>query len=273
MDIQTKKEGDIMESNIIFFDIDGTLFNEKTYTVPNSAKAALKKAQENGHLIFINTGRTIIGIDDCVKELNFDGYVCGCGTYIEFKNKEILHRNLGIDLSKEIVAKLRKYNIDAILEGKNDIYYDTNIHSKEVIRIKERHIREGFYKGKTFDDTEINFDKFVIWTNENSDFESFHNEFKSLFEFIHRGEGFYELVPLGFSKASGIEYLINYLDIHHENTYAIGDSTNDLSMLKYVKNSIAMGNSTPLLFDLVSFVTKDIEDDGIKYALKHYNII
>ncbi|NRY46482.1 hydroxymethylpyrimidine pyrophosphatase-like HAD family hydrolase [Clostridium beijerinckii] len=44
-------------------------------------------------------------------------------------------------------------------------------------------------------------------------------------------------------------------------------------MLKYVKNSIAMGNSTPLLFDLVSFVTKDIEDDGIKYALKHYNII
>ena len=44
-------------------------------------------------------------------------------------------------------------------------------------------------------------------------------------------------------------------------------------MLEYVKNSIAMGNSHPLLFDLVSFVTKDIEEDGISYALKHYNII
>ncbi|NRY46483.1 hydroxymethylpyrimidine pyrophosphatase-like HAD family hydrolase [Clostridium beijerinckii] len=37
-----------MESNIIFFDIDGTLFNEKTYTVPNSAKAALKKHKKMG---------------------------------------------------------------------------------------------------------------------------------------------------------------------------------------------------------------------------------
>lgn len=44
-------------------------------------------------------------------------------------------------------------------------------------------------------------------------------------------------------------------------------------MLEYVENSIAMGNSTPLLFDLVSFVTKDIEEDGISYALKYYNII
>jgi hydroxymethylpyrimidine pyrophosphatase-like HAD family hydrolase len=44
-------------------------------------------------------------------------------------------------------------------------------------------------------------------------------------------------------------------------------------MLEYVKNSIAMGNGNPLLFDLVSFVTKDIEDDGIDYALKHYKII
>ena len=66
---------------------------------------------------------------------------------------------------------------------------------------------------------------------------------------------------------------MEHLDIPHENTYAIGDSTNDLSMLEYVKNSIAMGNSHPLLFDLVSFVTKDIEEDGIEYALKHYNII
>lgn len=32
-----------MKSNIIFFDIDGTLFNEKTCTVPNSAKADLKR--------------------------------------------------------------------------------------------------------------------------------------------------------------------------------------------------------------------------------------
>lgn len=262
-----------MNPNILFFDIDGTLLNEKTYIVPDSAKKSIKKAQENGHLLFINTGRPILEIDDCIKELNFDGYICGCGTYIELKNEELFHKSLGVDLSRRIANKLREYKIDSILEGKHGVYYDNNIYSEEVLRIKERHTREGFYRGQTFDDTDIDFDKLVIWTNENSDFESFYEEFKSALEFIHRGENFYELVPLGFSKASGIEYLEKHLDIPHENTFAIGDSTNDLSMLEYVENSVAMGNSNSLLFDLVSFVTKDIEEDGIEYALKHYNII
>ena len=44
-------------------------------------------------------------------------------------------------------------------------------------------------------------------------------------------------------------------------------------MLQYVENSIAMGNSNPILFDFVSFVTKHINDDGISHALKHYKII
>jgi hydroxymethylpyrimidine pyrophosphatase-like HAD family hydrolase len=44
-------------------------------------------------------------------------------------------------------------------------------------------------------------------------------------------------------------------------------------MLEYIDNDIAMGNSHPILFDLVSFVSKDIEEDGISYALEHYNII
>ena len=264
-----------MKPNIIFFDIDGTLMSEKTYMVPDSAKKAIKEAQNNGHYVFVNTGRPILEIDKCIEELNFDGYICGCGTHIKFKTEDLFHKSLGVTLSKKVAEKLREYNIDAILEGKKGVYYDNDaqISSKEVQRIKTRDIKEGFYVGQTFDDSDIDFDKLVIWNNENSNFEAFQNEFKDVFEFIHRSKDFYELVPLGFSKASGIKYIIDYLNIPHENTYAIGDSTNDLSMLEYVYNSIAMGNSHPKLFDLVTFVTKDIEEDGIAHALTHFNII
>ena len=41
-----------MKQKVLFFDIDGTLLSEKTHTVPQSAKEALKKAKEKGHLIF-----------------------------------------------------------------------------------------------------------------------------------------------------------------------------------------------------------------------------
>lgn len=262
-----------MDKKIIFFDIDGTIITEDTNFIPSSTKNSIRQAQSNGHLTFINTGRPISEINSYLRELNFDGYVCGCGTYIEFKDEILLYKSLGNKLSKEIAEKLRKYNLDGILEGKESIYYDSVIHSDRVLNIKKLHISENFYHGATWDDPNINFDKFVLWINENSNFEGFYEEFKNIFEFIKRDSDFYEVVPLGFSKASGIKFLLDKLSIPFENTYAIGDSTNDLSMLKYVKNSIAMGNSNPILFDLVSFITKDINDDGIEHALKHYNII
>lgn len=53
----------------------------------------------------------------------------------------------------------------------------------------------------------------------------------------------------------------------------MGDSENDLDMLKAVKNSIAMGNAKEEILTYCSYVTKGIEEDGIYHALKHFGII
>lgn len=264
-----------MKRKIIFFDIDGTLLSETTHKIPESAKIAIKKAQENGHLLFINTGRCISNIVPSIKEMNFDGFVCGCGTYIEYKGKELLSNSFSNSYAKELIDDLHEYKIDSILEGKSGTYFDNDdlIFNPEVKAIKEYNIKHDLCEVKSFNDDSLNFDKFVIWTNSNSNFEKFYNKYKNKFDFIHRNDNFYEIVPLGYSKATGIEFLINHLDIDFDNTYALGDSPNDLSMLEYVKNSIAMGNSSKTLFNLVSYVTTDIEEDGVYNALKHFDII
>lgn len=262
-----------MAKSIIFFDVDGTLLSETTHLVPESTKTALKKAKENGHLLFINTGRACSNIDSYIKEFDFDGYVCGCGTYIEFKNEVLFSRTLDNSFARDLVKNIRKCRLDGIIESKTATYYDDFIYGPEVREIKDHHVLKEGHVIKSFDDENIDCDKFVVWYNEKSDFNKFHDIYKEDFEFIHRDVNFYEIVPKGFSKASGIQFLIDKLDIPYENTYALGDSTNDLSMLKYVKNSIAMGNSNPVLFDLVSYVTTDIEEDGIYNALKHYSLI
>ena len=46
----------------LFFDIDDTLIGGLTGTIPESALEALKKVKEQGHEIFINTGRTICSL-------------------------------------------------------------------------------------------------------------------------------------------------------------------------------------------------------------------
>ena len=47
-----------MNKAALFFDVDGTLIDEQTKIVPESTLRALKQAEKNGHLVFINTGRT-----------------------------------------------------------------------------------------------------------------------------------------------------------------------------------------------------------------------
>ncbi|MBU5317635.1 Cof-type HAD-IIB family hydrolase [Clostridium bornimense] len=264
-----------MDKKIVFFDIDGTLIDEETHLIPNSTKEALKNLKANGNLAFINTGRPIFEITDYIRSFDFDGYICGCGTYIEFNNEVLFYKSLGNKLSLELAKDIKLFNLEGILEGRYDIYFDKieNIKNSNVLRIMEQHKREGFFTGSTLDDQSMDVDKLVIFCNESSNFLGFYNKYKNVFDFIKRSDNFYELVPNGYSKASGIKFIIDYLNIPLENTYAIGDSTNDLSMLQYVENSIAMGNSNPEIFDLVSYKTTSVNDNGIYNALKHYNLI
>ena len=75
------------------------------------------------------------------------------------------------------------------------------------------------------------------------------------------------------AKATGIQTFIDLIGASIDDCISIGDSTNDLPMLTYTKESVAMGNSNPVLFDYVTYITTDIEDDGIYNALKHFNVI
>lgn len=127
------------------------------------------------------------------------------------------------------------------------------------------------------DDPVLAFDKFIILTDTNSDIDLFHTKLKDNFDFIIREEmhpyGFEEIVPKGCSKASGIDFIVKHLKASLDDCYVFGDSTNDLSMLTHVKNSIAMGNAYPEVLRNTSYVTTPIDRDGIRNALKHFKLI
>ena len=63
------------------------------------------------------------------------------------------------------------------------------------------------------------------------------------------------------------------LDININETMAFGDSENDKEMLKVVSIGVAMGNAIEELKQVSDFVTKDLYDDGIDYALRKYGVI
>ncbi|MGB4659613.1 MAG: Cof-type HAD-IIB family hydrolase [Mobilitalea sp.] len=262
-----------MDNKIIFFDIDGTILSHRDNSISDSTISAIKQAQANGHLTFINTGRTLAELEDRITEIGFDGYVCGCGTYILHNDSVLLQQTIDAATLPTLIDDLHKYEMEAILEGTSAIYYDKISTMPYIKMIKEKQIFGRKTNIQTWDGPDISIDKFCMWSQHDDNFQKFYQKYENEFEFIDRGEDFYEVVPKGYSKASGIEFLINHFDIPHDNTYALGDSSNDLSMLTYVKNSIGMGNSDEVILDVVSYVTEDVDKDGVELALRHYGII
>ncbi len=259
---------------IIFFDVDGTIITEdERAIIPESTRRAIAKARENGHLTFINTGRTIFNLSEELKSIGFDGYLCGCGTYIEYNGEVMLYNKLEQDYCRKIAALVEECGVTPVYERSDCLFFDNTAPDCEGLRyFKEVFIGQGISIDHDVTDDDFSFDKFVFWTNENSNSEKLIKVISEDFMVIDRGDGFYENVPKGFTKATAIEMLLEKLGIPMENAYAVGDSANDLPMLTAVPNSIAMGGAEKI-YPYVSFVTKSIDEDGIEYALQHFGII
>lgn len=260
--------------SIIFFDIDGTIAteDERSY-IPESTRQAIAETRKKGNLTFINSGRTAFNIPQRIKELGFDGYLCGCGTYIEYNDKVMLYHKLDKAYCRKTAELIRTFNVTPVYEWKDGYFFDDKAPKTAGFdHFMKTFVDQGIDVSRRVEDNDFVFDKFVIWTNENSDFNGFCKTIGKDFSIIDRGNGFYENVPVGYTKATAIYKILNELDIPIERAYAIGDSMNDLPMLEAVPNSIAMGGAEQI-YPYVSYVTTSIEKDGIANALKHFNLI
>ena len=263
-----------MTPKMIFFDIDGTLIPEGDTVISQSTKNAIAKARANGHLTFINTGRTFFNIDPFILDLGFDGLICGCGTYIYYHGQKLFSHTIPHDRCVETIHMMRKLKIPGFFEENTHIYFDEELPSTGFIDELRR-----MFKAKNLEfsidikNPSFTYDKILVHMNQDSDERAFKAYISPFLDYIDRGNQITEIVQKGYSKATGIQFMCDYLNIPLKNCYAIGDSTNDLPMLAYVPNSIAMGNSMPEILPFCTWQTRDVDKDGIEFALKHYHII
>ena len=122
-------------------------------------------------------------------------------------------------------------------------------------------------------DESYDYDKFCCITDENSDKEGFFGNLQADFDIIDRGNNFWECVPKGHSKATAIAAVLKEYGLSLEDAYVFGDSTNDLPMFAYAKNRVLMGKHDRELEVFDSFLTRNVEEDGIAWALKQLGLI
>ncbi|MCI5650083.1 MAG: HAD-IIB family hydrolase [Fusicatenibacter sp.] len=258
----------------LFFDVDGTLLSEVTRKVPKSAADAIRKAGEKGNLTFVNTGRTWSQLPGNIRSMPFSGFLCGCGTYIQYKDEVLFHKAIPQERGEEIVRLIKKYNGDMILEGREDIFFQERMSRFDPLERTRRYFRNmGLGLEKTAESREISFDKFVVYSDEQTKLDFLLDALRADMDIMDRRGGLYEVVPKGYTKATAIGFVLEQMGIAKEDAYVFGDSSNDLSMFQCGAHTIAMGSHDAILDPYTEFVSKTVEEDGLAYAMEHYGLI
>ena len=82
-----------------------------------------------------------------------------------------------------------------------------------------------------------------------------------------------ELASKAFNKGKAVERLCEFLGISRADTIAIGDSMNDLEMLKAVEIGVCMADGSPSLKKIARMVCPAVTEDGIYHAFEKLQLI
>jgi len=278
----------MMKRKSIFLDVDGTLVSGHATMNPKVVEA-INRARQNGHCVFICTGRNKTGIKYELAKADFDGIIASAGSYIEIDNK-VIH---SVYFNKLLVDKISK------VFDENNIYY--NYECTDVTYMSKKMV-ELFIGGVNFESGNIELEKMM-----QEEFKKFSIQDLSLYnnQDIHKicfiatdqidverakkqlGDDVNmvihdifdattingELISKVDNKATAIKQVIDYLGIDKKDTIAFGDSMNDYEMINFVECGIAMGNACKELKEVASRICRSVDEDGIYYEFIELGLI
>lgn len=264
--------------DLIALDMDGTLLNSKKEVDPLAIEE-MKTAVEKGKLIALSTGRCLAELSPYSELLNYVHYgVLESGAMLyDFKNKQILNKTtLPSSYVEEIIHILWEKDImyQPMVDGQ--IYFS----QMELDRLDEFSMEQyrPLYEAcaKTVPETR----EFVLQhTGELSKFNLYHTSqeaklttYKELshlpVEIVEGEPTAYEVSAKGVSKGNGLLKLCEILGLEIEKTAAVGDSTNDESILKTCGLPIAMGNAKDFIKELSQCIVADNDHHGCAEAIR-----
>jgi len=275
-----------MGMSYLFFDVDNTVVSKKRGRIPEDTYVAIRKAMDNGHKCIWCTGRAYRMCDEVADLGIVDAVVCnGAGVVIDGKMANAW--TIDPEVVKKTITKIEEldggfqiqdgwYGVqndythdhfrDVFREAFPDIDPDVKLKQKAMLHIDE-------YTPGKIQKIDFSFNTIKEAREFLSSLDSSLNYITAASYYVGEGSQYGEITLKGVSKGEGIKKMVSLLGGDMKDTYGFGDSTNDLEMLKAVNTSVVMGNGTDDVKEVADFITKDVDDGGIAYALRHFGLI
>ena len=263
----------------IALDLDGTLTNHDKVVTPRTRQALLK-AQEQGAIIILASGRPTYGIvpvAECLELEKRGGYILSYngGNIVNANTGEKLFSQFLPDAVIPILYKYAKEKNHALLGyAGNEIITEMpdDQYVKEESRINKMNIRKV---DNLLDALEPHPTK-LLMTGDPTDMIKAEEELVEILgekmDIFRSAPFFLELVPKGIDKAQSLLRLLSKINLTPADLMAFGDGYNDLSMLKLASVGVAMANAAPEVRADADYVTLSNEEDGVAEALLHFGM-
>ncbi|KRN02137.1 HAD superfamily hydrolase [Levilactobacillus senmaizukei DSM 21775 = NBRC 103853] len=255
-----------MENAVVFFDLDGTLFDDEKHVLPASI-AAIHEMQQHHILPVIATGRNIFEIQYVLDATNIDAVVSANGSYVQYQGQRLS----AAVLDKDVLTAVTKF----ANEQGDPVGYFNN---------------QGFRLSQANTDTTDNFKllrlnpvvdpdwylnhdiNFLNVFNRNKE-QLYQEKFAGSLSFVRNNPRALDTMLTGITKQTGIRTFLKEAGLSGAKTYAFGDGFNDLQMFDEVDVPIAMGNGVFQAKHQAAYVTGTNTTDGIVTGLQHFGLI
>ncbi|MCE6057406.1 HAD family hydrolase [Mycoplasmopsis agalactiae] len=257
---------------IIFSDVDGTIcsFPDKKEN-PETRKSILEAVENDNITLVLNTGNPPLPkMLKMAHELKAKYIIAANGSAIlDVESKEYLYESeLSSDIVSAVLGIIKKYDESACFFGKNGYYMVTSNQ-----KVKD-FLTEFFEFPDWLDEDEKiinNIFKIEIYPkpeNKEKIVADIHN--LSIKADLAVMGMHMELTAPGVNKGTGALWLCNHLDADPNYCMSIGDSNNDLTMLKAIGFSYAMDNSPKSVKEVAKYYTSDVMQNGLGEAIQDY---
>lgn len=232
--------------------MDGTLLNEEKQVSPAN-REAIYAALEAGVTVIFSTGRGVQSALPYAEELKLQTPIVSVnGSEIWKAPHDLLKRTL---LDLDLVRRMYDLAIE----------HDTWYWAYSV---------EGMYNRDNWaeDITKPEWLKFGFYTENKESLEIIRGELARWgeLEITNSHPDNLELNPKGISKASGIEEVCKLLGIEMSQVIAMGDSENDIAMIRAAGLGVAMGNAQDGVKRIADLVTVTNDEDGVAKIIQEY---
>ncbi len=268
---------------ILFTDIDGTLLNKERIISPATKKEIFRLNTEKRIPVILISSRMPKAMKPLHDELELEYPIISYNGALILKSSGLKDDSdilFSTTIKPEIVKNINEfksmcdfhislyYNDDWYVEGM-DYWADREITSTKVVPSIGQHevvIKDWEIK-------KVGAHKVMCMGNA-MEIEKLHEwlftKYPGVLNLYRSKPTFIEITPNIVSKATALEYMLDYLNVDSSETIAIGDNYNDLDMLNKAGLGIAMGNAPAAVRKAADYITLSNNDDGLAAAIRKF---